>query len=475
MQPQPQQIDYNRSMAVSLHTVDTIGVGKNHDLAIASGAQLPSYITLEGHAVVYDPLLYPKGLPENAEDLVSIEDKHVGYKALREGIAFFLGRGDTEENKEFRDRFLFDPTKIEGRRDFVEEMSSRHQMQDQISSRHGSLKLTGESTLRVTNLNQSNGMSINKEAKVVQKDWNALIRLRGTAEDRYFYTSLERHNDPREEALIAGRHEISRDTPIDKGLYWARAGDTATVVDWDKHYKHGYEAVEQDLVERLTNAAPWPQGLDKKLSSIGSLEDRVRDPATVEHILSTIRQVVETRMPYNLVGTDRYESDVLDGIDGRSNTIKVSLTNYLARETQFKDPGGVCRQQCLLAGVLMEKAIEAGLLDGNVSVDRNAVKGVGGHAWARYTYADSNGKERVMIVDPAQRTSGEMSYDAVSESFSVNGEKCHISAGDGSTKWAYYRPSDVQKQLSEAQSNAGFWGRSNLPVPPQAENIAMAG
>ncbi|EKD64692.1 MAG: hypothetical protein ACD_50C00323G0007, partial [uncultured bacterium] len=58
--------------------------------------------------------------------------------------------------------------------------------------------------------------------------------------------------------------------------------------------------------------------------------------------------------------------------------------------------------QALLAGYLLEKLTQEGILGGKVSVDRNFIEGRGGHAWVRYT----NSREEVFILDPAQDYKG---------------------------------------------------------------------
>lgn len=71
--------------------------------------------------------------------------------------------------------------------------------------------------------------------------------------------------------------------------------------------------------------------------------------------------------------------------------------------SEFIDNGvGVCRQQAVLAALIMESAIEKNLLYGEISVERNQdLELRGGHAWAVL-----KGGSGDIIVDPAQKFVG---------------------------------------------------------------------
>lgn len=62
------------------------------------------------------------------------------------------------------------------------------------------------------------------------------------------------------------------------------------------------------------------------------------------------------------------------------------------------DGKGVCRHQALLTGYLLERLASEGKVSGKVSVQRNAIPGVGAHAWA--SYVNSRGAE--YVIDPTQ-------------------------------------------------------------------------
>ncbi len=75
----------------------------------------------------------------------------------------------------------------------------------------------------------------------------------------------------------------------------------------------------------------------------------------------------------------------------------------------------------LLTGYLLERLSKDGLVGGKVSVDRNYVQGLGGHAWVRYT----NSGGEVFILDSAQGYIGRL--DEMDES---------------QKRWFYERPED---------------------------------
>ena len=82
---------------------------------------------------------------------------------------------------------------------------------------------------------------------------------------------------------------------------------------------------------------------------------------------------------------------------------------------------GVCRHQALLCGYLLEKLIKDERISGKVSVDRNFVEGLGGHAWARYT----TDRGKVYILDVAQNYKG-----------------CLGDMTKKQSRWFYERPED---------------------------------
>ena len=126
---------------------------------------------------------------------------------------------------------------------------------------------------------------------------------------------------------------------------------------------------------------------------------------------SLLFDLVKEKMPYNSAKVDSIHRNY-----GGEPDQKIGLNRYL------KSHAGVCRHQALLAAYLLEKLVDDGYLGGKVSVDRNVILGLGGHAWVRYT--TSWGK--VVILDIAQNCFG--SLDKLKKE---------------GTHWFYERPEDL--------------------------------
>ena len=97
---------------------------------------------------------------------------------------------------------------------------------------------------------------------------------------------------------------------------------------------------------------------------------------------------------------------------------KVALGVFVRSKT------GVCRHMALTCAVLMEKAVKEGYLEGKVSVDRNSIRGVGAHAWCRYT----NSAGTAVIMD------------------AMHGVLKILADTKGTTAWSYARPEDQQSR-----------------------------
>ena len=218
-------------------------------------------------------------------------------------------------------------------------------------------------------------------------DWEYTKVAARALKDSPFYE--EARPDAGELSKFKNRFMISRDTPIQGGVYVGGSKE-AIVVD----EKYGallpiYEA----LLHRRKEAA-----LQGKGSKEGLLED--------------VWALSQEKLPYDKQTVEQIEHEFVT----HDNT-KVSLDTYINAD------GGVCRHQALLAAWLLEKLVLSGQINGHVSVDRNYIPGVGGHAWVRYT----NSRGQVFIIDPAQKYIG-----ALHES-------------DPTTRWFYERPEDQVK------------------------------
>jgi hypothetical protein len=195
----------------------------------------------------------------------------------------------------------------------------------------------------------------------------------------------------RKEKIFKGRPIIGRDKKINGGVYLGAGSREAIVVDDQKD--QALEKIYQELLRRRKN----------KLLEEKSFKDG---------LLTEIWQLVSQVMPY--------DSQRVNEITSRLTKpdSKIYLSAFLE--------GGVCRHQALLTGYLLEKLSTEGFLGGKVSIDRNFVKGKGGHAWVRYT----NSKGNVFILDSAKQYIGRL--DKIS---------------DEKKRWFYERPEDTNPKL----------------------------
>ena len=199
--------------------------------------------------------------------------------------------------------------------------------------------------------------------------------------------------EPDAEALhgyFKGRPIIGRDSRINGGIYVGSGKREAIVIDDNK--SESLREVYEDLQELIVGRT------------------------SVEGVLQLIYELTNRYIPY-----DERAVDDINLEHNLSNDAKVSLGVYMGR-------GGVCRHQALLSGYLLEKMIDEGKLPGEVSIDRNSVKGVGGHAWVRYNQnPTSKDLNSISIIDPAQKYIGKLSQIP-------------------SDAWFYMRPSDSRNK-----------------------------
>lgn len=171
---------------------------------------------------------------------------------------------------------------------------------------------------------------------------------------------------------FAGRRIIGRDTEINKGISVGQVNREAIVIDDEKH--SSLNEVYEDLFKKRR----------EKL-----IQEKERTKTGITEVLDTVFNYVLDIMPYNKEKTEeirkKYPPDK-----------KISLNVFILNKA------GVCRHQALLTGYLIERMIKEGLIQGQVRINRNYVKNIGGHTWVKYT--DNNGQ--VYIIDPAQKFCG---------------------------------------------------------------------
>jgi len=239
--------------------------------------------------------------------------------------------------------------------------------------------------------NQQSSVRDNEKA-----NWNYTQSSLDYARHTRFYE--EKQSGSTKEALYMGRHIIKRDSPINKGVYFVGGLGESIVVDDEK---------DEFLQGSYKELIKWMRTQQS--------QRRLYVDEVIDHIWKNAMDV----MPYD-------GNKVDDFVYKMPINQKVCLGEF---SKNGRCGAAVCRHQGLYCAYLLEKLISEKYFGGKVSVDRNYVQGVGGHAWTRYT--TYNG--RVIIIDPAQRYCG--SLDAVPKD-----------------RWFYQRP-------GERNPVVGFWNK----------------
>ncbi|HSW92504.1 MAG TPA: hypothetical protein VLH14_01330 [Patescibacteria group bacterium] len=202
------------------------------------------------------------------------------------------------------------------------------------------------------------------------------------------------------------RHTINRDTPIIGGVYEGSYGGEAIVVDYERNPQYIDAAV------------------DKVLEASRGSNGRIRKG----HVLGAVYDRVAADMRYDSAAVDKLFEERLGGVDHR----KVSLNAYIVGDE--RGGFGECRHQALYAGAISEQLVNLGVMNGQVSVERNMVKRpdddkYDGHSWARYT--SSSGE--VCIIDVAQHQFGTLE------------EMMRKNRQSPNRTWDYARPEDKKR------------------------------
>lgn len=193
------------------------------------------------------------------------------------------------------------------------------------------------------------------------------------------------------EKKFQGRLIIGRDRKINGGVYLGGSEREAIVVDDKKD--PAIARIYQELINRRLDAQRRGMGFK-------------------EGVLEEVWHLVNQVMPYN----EYQVEDVVSRLPEPDS--KIYLSAFIG--------GGVCRHQALLTAYLLERLANEGLVGGKVSIDRNFVPKLGGHAWVRYT----NSAGEVFILDSAQPYKGRL--DEMS---------------DKEYRWFYERPEDTRPHL----------------------------
>ncbi len=169
------------------------------------------------------------------------------------------------------------------------------------------------------------------------------------------------------DGFFRGRKVITRDSPIDGGVYLGAHEREAIVVDMGKSRRL------RESFKEVRDQATTTEGEFK------GLVDRCR-------VLPVVYELARERLKYS----EKKTTDIIDIYHVKDDG-KISLDVFLQAGY------GVCRHQALFAGVLIERFIKEEYLRGAVSIDRRNIP-AGGHCWVRY----ANQKGKVKILDPTQ-------------------------------------------------------------------------
>jgi hypothetical protein len=195
----------------------------------------------------------------------------------------------------------------------------------------------------------------------------------------WMYTEAMRHEHG---DMYLDRPLITRDSPINGGVYYGTYGGEAIVVD-PENYPEQYDRYY------------------KKATELASVDGRISRP----DILNAVFDTVASEMTYSQDGVDDMLAAIATqrGLTDYPDGAKIELGAFMQKGV------GVCRHQALVCAVMLEKFKKDGLIRGEISVDRNMQWNPrrakhDGHAWARYTAQSGN----VIILDVAQEYFGRL-------------------------------------------------------------------
>ncbi len=234
----------------------------------------------------------------------------------------------------------------------------------------------------------------NSESQVIgdgsrsgEVNWNRTALVEKRLMNSEFY---EEPDDESRSGYFGKRPIIGRDVPVIGGVYLGASSREAIVVSENSKLMTEFYQTIKDQLDEARDA-----GINIK-----------------SMVMKMVYDYVLEVMPYSQNEVDKIAKDYKLGRDE-----KISLEVYLNRKA------GVCRHQALMVAYILESLKRDGYVRGDISVDRNSVKGLGGHAWVRYT----NSRGVVYIIDPAQKYLGRLE--------NVQGER-----------WFYERPEDVVRE-----------------------------
>ncbi len=175
-----------------------------------------------------------------------------------------------------------------------------------------------------------------------------------------------------------GRPIIGHDTRITGGVYIGGGAREAIVVDDYRHSESTDPSRHKNEKDgQIIYDAVYARVL-QEITSQTTQEDIASDDRLLKSVYSVVDQVLQ------------YDNDFARTIAKKYKDRKVNLAYFI------NEHKGVCRHQALLVGYLLERLVNDGKLHGKASIQRNAIKGYGAHAWASFTAED--GTEYIVDV-----------------------------------------------------------------------------
>lgn len=185
------------------------------------------------------------------------------------------------------------------------------------------------------------------------------------------------------EGIFDGRRIITRDAPINGGIYLGSNPREGIIVDDEKYPKELREAY-RELTDWFFSAR---FRADIKNGGI-EVHQKVLEIAKSKLGGNTHFRELERRISEEVTKA-KDDEWVKNGIVINGD-VKMPLNEFMRKQI------GVCRHRALLAGYLLETMVSQGNLFGKVSIDRNTIPSRGGHAWVRFDDGDN-----IIIIDPS--------------------------------------------------------------------------
>jgi hypothetical protein len=185
-------------------------------------------------------------------------------------------------------------------------------------------------------------------------------------------------SESRAAKLYHNRGIIGRDSPIDGGIYLGAYQREAIVVDF------------------------YSSPMLKSIFERTKLEISTHSFRAELDILNAVFAAV-----YQVMAYDQNAVEELVREQGVKEDGEISLDVFAGRGI------GVCRHMALTCGVIIERLVEEGVMEGSVSIDRKTFR-EGGHAWCRYKGPDG----AIFIIDVAQKYCGKLSSPSVIRKYS---------------------------------------------------------